>query len=499
MSSSAFGAVVRFESTSPIANPAAVVRKDRQGIARTPSEYDLDHMRESRQSHASGPSTGVHMLITPVTPSELESLPGSPAADGPIDAIDPLPNPTSSATTRWRLLSACMMNVANGLNDSGPGALIPYIEKDYNIGYAVVSLIFVTNALGFILAAPVTQLFEAKRGRSKSYALSMSLLVAGYVIILFKPPFPAVVASFFLLGFGIALNLALNNVFCANLANSTTSLGALHGAYGIGGIMGPLIATAMVSDGVQWSLYYSINLALAVFNLAFAMWTFRGYEKELPIQLLTALQQTASQQGHGHNVASKKQLLKQAVKNKTTLLGALFIFAYQGAEVSISGWVVSFLISYRKGDPSHVGYVSAGFWAGITLGRFVLSHPAHMVGEKLAVILLVVGSAAFQLMTWLIPNVIGDAVSVAIVGLLLGPVYPCATAVFSKLLPRNIQISSLSFISAMGSSGGAVAPFFTGLLAQSVGTYVLHPICIGLYGVMLAGWALMPKVSKRSE
>lgn len=51
----------------------------------------------------------------------------------------------------------------------------------------------------------------------------------------------------------------------------------------------------------------------------------------------------------------------------------------------------------------------------------------------------------------------------------------------------------------MGSSGGAVAPFFTGLLAQSVGTYVLHPICIGLYGVMLVGWALMPKVSKRSE
>lgn len=256
MSTSAFGVVMRFESASPIANPAAVVRKDRQGIARTPSEYELDHMRESRQSPASGPSTGVHMPITSVTPNELESLPGSPAEDGAIDAIDaidPLPNLTSSATTRWRLLSACMMSVANGLNDSGPGALIPYIEKDYNIGYAVVSLIFVTNALGFILAAPVTQFFEAKLGRSKSYALSMSLLVAGYVIILSKPPFPAVVASFFLLGFGMALNLALNNVFCANLANSTTSLGALHGSYGIGGIMGPLIATAMVSDGVQWS------------------------------------------------------------------------------------------------------------------------------------------------------------------------------------------------------------------------------------------------------
>ncbi|EAW13062.1 putative MFS efflux transporter [Aspergillus clavatus NRRL 1] len=496
MATSAFGAVVRFESTSPIANPAAAVRKDGQGIARAPSEYELNHMRDNRQSGPSGANTGAHTPINTVTPSVLESHPGSPAEDG---AIDPLPNPATSSVTKWRLLSACLMNMANGLNDSGPGALIPYIEKDYNIGYAVMSLIFVTNALGFILAAPFTQLLETKLGRSKSYALSMGILAAGYVIILCKPPFPAVVASFFLLGFGMALSLALNNVFCANLANSTAALGGLHGSYGIGGTMGPLIATAMVSGGVRWSFYYSINLAFSLVNLAFGMWAFRNYEKDLPVQLLTALQQTVSQQEHGHAAPNREQLLKQTVKNKTTLLGALFIFAYQGAEVSISGWVVSFLISYRNGNPSQVGYVSAGFWAGITLGRFLLSHPTYKVGEKLAVVVLVVGSAAFQLMTWLIPNVIGDAVSVAIVGLLLGPVCPCAMAVFSKLLPRNIQISSLSFISAMGSSGGAVSPFFTGLLAQSVGTYVLHPICIGLYGLMLVGWVALPKISKRSE
>ncbi|RAH40377.1 putative MFS efflux transporter [Aspergillus brunneoviolaceus CBS 621.78] len=309
-----------------------------------------------------------------------------------------------------------------------------------------------------------------KLGRAKCYALSMSLLVAGFVIIICKPPFPAVVASFFLLGLGMAVCLALNNVYCANLANSTAALGGLHGSYGVGGVVGPLVATAMASHGVRWSLFYCINLALSLFNLAFAVWSFANYEKELPAQLLGALQQTASRQANGGESRSRSRLLKQVVKDKTTLLGALFIFAYQGAEVSISGWVVSFLISYRHGDPSHVGYVSAGFWAGITLGRFFLSHPAHFIGEKLSVILLVIGSIAFQLMTWLIPNIIGDAVAVAIVGLLLGPVYPCATAVFSKLLPRSMQTSS-----------------------------VLHPICVGLYGVMLVAWASLPRVAKRSE
>lgn len=71
-----------------------------------------------------------------------------------------------------------------------------------------------------------------------------------------------------------------------------------------------------------------------------------------------------------------------ALKNCTTLIGALFIFAYQGAEVSDSGWFISYLINYRSGDPKKVCYVIAGFWGGITVGRFVLTHAARRVGER---------------------------------------------------------------------------------------------------------------------
>jgi len=59
---------------------------------------------------------------------------------------------------------------------------------------------------------------------------------------------------------------------------------------------------------------------------------------------------------------SKRSLLVEALKNPVTIIGALFTFAYQGAEVSISGWVISFLITERSGDPAKVGYVTAGFW-----------------------------------------------------------------------------------------------------------------------------------------
>ena len=422
------------------------------------------------------------------------SRPPSPKNDDAADVVQTLSNPPMN---KYRLLSACFMCFGNGINDSAPGALIPYMEKDYRIGYAIVSLIFVTNAVGFISAAPITHFLHAKLGRAKMLVLSEALMIAAYIMLVCTPPFPVVVLSYFFIGLGIAFGLSLNNVFCANLANSTTTLGAFHGSYGIGGTISPLIATSLVSHGRKWSVFYFIPLAISVANALFAYWAFRAYERDNPQPLLSRVERTTSRP-QGVPI-SKSELLKQALKNKTTILGSLFIFAYQGAEVSISGWVISFLISYRHSSPSRVGYVTSGFWAGITIGRFLLSHPAHKIGEKVAVFAAIVGAAAFQILVWLVPNVVGEAVAVSIVGLLLGPIYPAATSVFSKLVGRELQLHSLATVSAMGSSGGAVMPFVTGLVAQGTGTWVLHPICIGLFGGMVVCWGFLPRVGKRIE
>lgn len=303
--------------------------------------------------------------------------------------------------------------------------------------------------------------------------------------------------SFFFLGFGMAMTLALHQVFVANLANNTMLLGTYHGSYGLGGTIAPLIATAMVSHGLVWSRFYLLSLAVACFNLGWVGWAFWGDEGEESTRLLSHLR-PASMQG-SRAEPSRLQILKTALQNKVTILGALFIFAYQGAEVSMSSWIISFLITYRRGDPADVGYVTAGFWGGITVGRFLFSQPAERLGKRVTVTAVVGAAAAFQLLVWLVPNVVGNAVAVAIVGLLLGPVYVCATAVFTQLLPRPVQTSAMGFISATGSSGGAVAPFMTGLGSQVAGTWILHPVCIGLYAAMEISWLLLPKTRKRTE
>lgn len=295
----------------------------------------------------------------------------------------------------------------------------------------------------------------------------------------------------------MAINLALGNVFAANLQNGTSMLGAMHGSYGLGGTIGPLIATLIVSSTKRpvWSLYYTLTLGVAFINMLLAGWAYWHFEAENPPPLLTDLQITASRTQNSRTSATKKpSQLKQmlsTLKMRVVVLGALFIFAYQGAEVSISGWVISFLISSRDGNPSKVGFVTSGFWGGITLGRFFLSHFAPMFPwgkEKGFVYLVVVLAAVFQALVWGIPNVVGDAVAVSIVGFLLGPIYPASVTVFSRIIPKRAQVSALSLISAVGSSGGAVSPFTVGILAQIVGTFVLHPIAIGLFAFMVGCW-----------
>lgn len=374
------------------------------------------------------------------------------------------------------------------------------LTRHYNIGYAVVSLLFVGQAVGFIMGAAIIDPLRARLGRGRALALSQIFMVAGYVTMASTVPFPAIVVALFLIGLGMSINLALGNIFCGSLTNATTALGAMHGAYGIGGITGPLLANAFVTAfGLVWSRYYLLTLVLTVFNGFLALWSYARFEAEQETDALPNVHTTMTTTSASAAAASKLRTLKSALTSRVVVLGALFIFAYQGAEVSISGWVISFLEDTRGGDPDRVGYVTSGFWAGITLGRFVLSGPAHRIGEKRFVYGVVVGAAVLELLVWLVPNIIGNAVAVAIVGLLLGPIYPAAVAVFMRTMSRTEKLSGLGVVSAFGSSGGAAAPFTTGLLSQVAGTFVLHPIAIGLFAMMLVAWYGLPSQRKRRE
>lgn len=68
-------------------------------------------------------------------------------------------------------------------------------NRDYNITYSTVSIIFVCNALGFVAAAFFISTLSNKIGRAKTLVIGQVLLMLGYGCIVITPPFPAVAAS----------------------------------------------------------------------------------------------------------------------------------------------------------------------------------------------------------------------------------------------------------------------------------------------------------------
>ncbi|KAK4948025.1 hypothetical protein LTR10_013079 [Elasticomyces elasticus] len=237
--SATFGAFISHESdpAPSLSGPAPVIYRDRIS-ASAPTEHELSQLQWGRQLN--GPEKETSQIPPPLvlgqsippTPGELEqSQPPTPHRAQAVDAlIQSFSNP---ARNRWRVASATVFFFLMGMNDAATGALIPYLEQYYDIGYAVVSLIFVTNAVGWIVMAPISQIIEARAGRARSHIIAATMMSIGYIALVCAPPFPVVVISFFILGLGMALFLGMTNAFIVNLMNGTVILGFCHGIYGV--------------------------------------------------------------------------------------------------------------------------------------------------------------------------------------------------------------------------------------------------------------------------
>jgi hypothetical protein len=140
MTSHVFGAFIDVESslsnpeahTIPIA-PQKVFERTYHSVPlpQGPDAIELDNLQwGARLNRPRGESESVTPsgTQTPRRGNDLEmSRSASPVneQDG-VDAMQSFSNPPMN---RFRMLSVCLMNFGNGLSDSAPGALIPYIEK----------------------------------------------------------------------------------------------------------------------------------------------------------------------------------------------------------------------------------------------------------------------------------------------------------------------------------------------------------------------------------
>ncbi|KAL7414435.1 major facilitator superfamily domain-containing protein [Mrakia frigida] len=381
-----------------------------------------------------------------------------------------------------------------GWNDSSIGPLLLPMREYYNISLTIVSLTFVFNFIGFLIAAVANVWLTDKFGFGKTITLGATCQMVAYALQCWAPPFPLFCFSFVISGIGMGLQDAQANAFVARLPNMLIKMSILHAVYGFGAMVCPLISTQF-SKMPNWYYHYLCSLAVAIINFASLLFVFR-LRTENSILGTHPEEQLANAEGNGPDDSGATML--KIMKTKSVHLFAFFTLFYVGLEVTIGGWMVAYLIEVRGGT-ANSGYISTGFFGGLTLGRLVFIDLNRRLGERRAIYFYTAVALGLEFIVWFVPSLVGSAVAVSFVGLLLGPFYPIIMSVVSKILPRSLQGGAIGWIACFGQGGSAFFPFVTGVLASKHGVEVMPPVVVGMLVGLYILWFFTPKAPRHDQ
>ncbi|KAG1833261.1 MFS general substrate transporter [Suillus subalutaceus] len=397
---------------------------------------------------------------------------------------------TQKTREKIQFVTLCWFVYLEGWNDGSNGPLLPRIQEVYGVGYAVVSLIFVFACVGFITGAVSNVILAERLGFGKVMVLGSLFQVVAYSIEASGPPFPVFIFAYFINGIGIALQNANSVGYIASIReNAEVKMGLFMAVYGAGALSSPLVATQF-SHLPRWNLHYLTSLGIAISNTIALIIVFRLKPQRECLAEIGIVDVDNSTSEHSH--------LRQIFANKDVHLLAAFALLYVGAEVTVGGWIVTYIIDVRGGGPSS-GYISTGFFSGLMAGRVVLLWFNEKIGERLALFIYAVLAIIFELIVWFVPSLVGDVVAVCIVGVLLGPMYPILVNHAGRVLPRWLLTGAIGWIAGVGQAGSALVPFIVGAIAQKSGIKTLQPILVGILGLMTALWALASRGSRRPD
>ncbi|KAI8976674.1 major facilitator superfamily domain-containing protein [Trametes punicea] len=386
-------------------------------------------------------------------------------------------------------LALCYCVFCMGWNDGTTGPMLPRIQAHYHAGFALVSLVFVFNTIGFIGGALANIYLTDRFGFGKaSWCVDCpgSLFqVAAYAMLGPAGPFPLMCTAFVFVGFGLALQNAHCNGFVASLKrHSHTKMGFLHGSYGLGALVSPLVATQFSQSPAHWSFHYLISAGLYICNTCILWMVFRGRQQP-------QVMEEEGESGVTENTVDSNKY-KQVLGLREVHILSAFSLIYVGVEVTMGGWSVTYILDRRHGSSSS-GYIASGFFGGLMLGRILLLWLNKKIGERLALFLYALLAIFVEVTVWVVPSLIENAIAVSFVGLLLGPMYPILMIHSTTILPRWLLTACMGYIAAVGLTGSAILPFVTGLLASKFGIASLQPFVVSMMSTLIVIWAVIPR------
>ncbi|KAJ5852325.1 uncharacterized protein N7529_011710 [Penicillium soppii] len=386
-----------------------------------------------------------------------------------------------------KILSAGVSFFVAGVNDGSLGSIIPYVIRTYGIGTNMVAVLYGTTFGGWFIAALTNSTITKYLDLGPILCLGAAIQILAHVLRVWEPPFALYAVTFFLASLGQAYNDTHANTFVSSLNDAHRYLGFIHAMYSAGCLVGPFVATGIASANVdsKWYLFYLFPLGVGVANLTLLGISFRDNMAAPAALKNSRMEQDSSK--------SAWKEIKDTLSTPGVWLVSLYFFFFLGATITAGGWMVEYLVNVRDGDVTEMGYVPAGFYGGGFLGRLILVEPTHRLGERRMIFVYAVLCVGLQLVFWLVPNIITEAVAVSLLGFFSGPFFATGISVGTKIFSPEIRSSAIAFVFVLGQIGGSVFPALTGIIAGKVGVQVLQPMLVGLFSAAGLSWLILPK------
>lgn len=359
--------------------------------------------------------------------------------------------------------------VTVGIIENGLGVLLPSILAAYNLTPATVTLLFLSQVIGYTASALSCSLLSSRIGLAQTLLLASITLISALFIYARAVYWSAMVACGVLLGLGIGCIEAGVNTYIANDQRNANMMGFLHAFYGIGALLGPALAAALLAVNWDWRHIYMTFAGLVVILILGMLWVVLYNYTPMTVQVTK--QSTDA-------IAN----LRLALRTPAVLIAGLLLLVDVGMEASISNWAYS-VQTVSRGTPELLaGYGVSTYGLGVTIGRLVLGRVMALLGAVRSVSCSLALLTAGLLVWWLLPS---QLMSLLVIGFALGMIFPATIWLMPQRVPTQLVPGAISFITGVAGWGAAIIPTAVGWIANRVGLGSIPALMLPLVVLMI--------------
>ncbi len=364
-----------------------------------------------------------------------------------------------------------------GLPDGMLGTVWPSMRVTFGAPVGDLGLILLIATAGSVLVTAFVGRLITRLGVPVLLTVSgtcSALSAAGFAL---APGFWLVLCVAVLAGAAAGMMDAGLNTAVA-LTGRTRLLNLLHGAYGVGTAIGPLVVTAAILTG-SWRPAY---LTLFVLDLVIAASWLRHRRRG-------GTRSASAERDHTVEPQPGAQWSRRRYRWAVAMGMAVF-FLYTGLEVSAGEWEASFCRGLLNMSATATGLATFGYWGALTAARIGLALWPRLVppgavvrwGSALAVI-----AAA---LIWVQPGTVLTVICFVILGGALAGVFPAMVSLTPIRIGSQRAQHVIAWQVGAAAAGGAGISALVGLLIGRTSLAILGP-SLTVLAVLLIGTELI--------